>query len=382
MKNKWIWLAACVAAIGAYLFDNNSATLTALICVIFLPLLGMLPLLFKPRLKMELTVPASAEKDQMVQCRLKISNERIVPVLGLDIIASCFNVRTGHTEENKVRIALLPKQTKLLEFDLSSPHSGLLWVSMNAESCSDLFNLHRKSISCFVKQQMTAMPTMFQPNISMGDQSMPISDSEVYSTEKPGNDPGEIFGIREYVPGDAIRQIHWKLSEKCDKTMIREFGLQIANDVLVLLETSGEATPDEVDSITEIFASLCKVFSDEGVLFQTGWRDSETNTLIMKMVSSPSDFPDVLSQLMRLPHGNEGSIAECFNTQIGKCKFSHVVIVSSQIPAGIEDMYNDNRISILMPIRDGVNDGLQSNGAHVMQFSRESYTAEFSALEV
>ena len=382
MKNKWIWIVACAAAVGAYFFDNNSATLTALVCVIILPLIGMLPLLFKPRLNMELTIPVSAEKEQMVQCKLKISNNHIVPVLGLDILASCYNLRTGYTEKNKVRVSLLPKQTKLLEFNLSSSHCGLLWVTMSAESCGDLFNLHRKKTSLTVTKEMTIQPTLFQPQISMGEQSMPISDSEVYSTEKPGSDPGEIFGIREYVPGDAIRQIHWKLSEKCDKTMIREFGLQIANDVLVLLETAGATSPDETDSVTEVFASLCKVLSDEGTLFQVAWRDSESDALIMQMISSPLDFPDLMAQLMCLPPKNDGSVVERFTAQIGKCKFSHVVIVGGQIPEGIDYMYNDNRISVLMPQRDGISNGLQPNGTYIMQFSRQSYTAELSALEV
>ncbi len=382
MKNKWIWIVACVAAVGAYFFDNNPATLTALVCVIILPLIGMLPLLFKPRLKMELTIPASAEKEQMVQCKLIISNNRIVPVLGLDILASCYNLRTGYTEENRVRVSLLPKQTKLLEFNLSSSHCGLLWVTMNAESCGDLFNLHRKKVSISVTEETTILPTLFQPQISMGEQSMPISDSEVYSTEKPGSDPGEIFGIREYIPGDAIRQIHWKLSEKCDKTMIREFGLQIANDVLILLETAGATSPDETDSITEVFASVCKALSDDGILFQVAWRDSESDALIMQMISSPSDFPSLLSQLMCLPPKNDGSVAERFWAQVGKCKFSHVVIVGGQVPGGVQELYNDNRISVLLPQRDNLSDGLQPDGTYIMQFSRQSYTAELSALEV
>ena len=382
MKNKWIWLAACAAAAGAYLFDNNSATLTAFICVVLLPLLGMLPLLFKPRLKIELSIPASVAKEQMVKCTLRIKNERIFPVLGIDILASCYNVRTAHNEENKTRISLLSKQSKQLEFDLRTPHCGLLLITMSADSCGDLFNLHRKKLSLSVTKEMTALPTLFSPDISMGDQAMPMSDSEVYSTEKPGSDPGEIFGIREYIPGDAIRQIHWKLSEKCDKTMIREFGLQIANDVLLLLETSGAESPDETDCITEIYASLCKTFSDEGVLFQTAWRDNESDSLIMQMISSPSDFPSVLSQLLCLPPKNEGSVAERFWAQEGKCKFSHVVIVGGRIPSGLNELYNDNRITVLMPRRDDVRDGVQPGGIYVMQFDKETYMAEFSALEV
>ena len=382
MKSKWIWLAACIAAAGAYLFKNNPGTLTVLICVVFLPIIGMLPLLFKPKLQMELKVCPSAEKNQAVRCKLKISNKRIIPVLGLDVLAQCRNVRTGQRQENDYRISLLPKQTKCLEFSLKSPCCGLLRLAMLADGYGDLFGLLRRKYSLVVKKDLTVFPTMFEPQIHFSEQAISIPDSDLYSTEKPGNDPGEIFAIREYIPGDAIRQIHWKLSEKCDKTMIREFGLQVMNDMLVLLETVDADTPEEIDSTTEVFASLCQTLSDTGVFFRAGWRAAKTDALFMQMVSSPSDFPGLLSRLMRLPPKAEGSVAERFMQEFDRCDFSHVIIVCNKIPAGVQELYNDNRISVLMPRRDGISDGLQADGTYIWQFDRDSYMADLSALEV
>ena len=59
MKSKWIWLVASVAAACAYLFKNNAGTLTAFLCVVILPLLGMLPLLFAPKLQVALNAASS-----------------------------------------------------------------------------------------------------------------------------------------------------------------------------------------------------------------------------------------------------------------------------------------------------------------------------------
>ena len=382
MKSKWIWLAASVAASCAYLFENNPGTLTVLICVSVLPVIGMLPLLFTPKLQMEFSMCPSAEKDQTVQCKLEISNKRIIPVLGLDVLARCRNVRTGYRQERRIRVSLLPKQTKSVEFALGSPYCGLVRVSLQAESCGDLFGLQRKKTSYAIKKDLTVLPTLFDTQIRFGEQAMALPDSDIYSTEKPGSDPGEIFGIREYIPGDSIRQIHWKLSEKCDKTMVREFGLQVVNDMLVLLETTDAGSPAETDAITEVFASVCQSLANNGVLFQAGWRTSKSDVLRTQMISSPGEFSDLLSRVLRLPPKKDGSVAERFAEQFRQCNFSHVVIVCSRIPAGVQELYNDNRISILMPRRDGVSDGLQSDGTYILQFDTKSYMAELSALEV
>ena len=382
MKSKWIWLAACVAAASAYLFKNNAGTLTAFICVVVLPLLGMLPLLFAPKLQVELNISASAEKDQAVKCKVKISNKRSVPVFGVDMLAQCRNLRTGQEEQMKYRFSLAPKGTKCMEFSLCSGQCGLLQLSVQLNSCRDLFGMQRKKLSCEAKHDLMVLPVLFQTHLAFSEQAKEVPDSEIYSTEKPGNDPGEIFAIREYMPGDSIRKIHWKLSEKCDKTMVRDFGLQIINDVLVLLETAGAASPEETDMITEVYASVCQELANNGVVFQTGWRDPDSDTLLLQMISSPAEFPDLLSELMCVPPRSDGSVAERFAQQIGQCDFSHLIIVGAQIPAGVQDLVTDNRISILTPRREGVSGGLQPDGTYVVQFGADSYMAELSALEV
>lgn len=382
MKSKWIWLVACVAAAGTYLFENNPGTLTVLICVVVLPTIGMLPLLFAPKLQMELDISTSAEKDQPVQCKLRISNQRRIPVLGLDVTARCRNWRTGSAQEQKASVSLMPKQEKCLEFSLHSPYCGLLRITMQAESCGDLFGLQRRKVACSVKKDLTVLPTLFEPQIRFSEQALVIPDSDIYSSEKPGSDPGEIFDIREYIPGDAIRQIHWKLSQKCDKTMIREFGLQVVNDMLVLLETADADSPEETDAITEVFASLCQTLANTGILFQAGWRETKTDALRLQTVSTPGEFPDLLSRLLRLPPKKGGSVAERFTEQFRQCNFSHVVIVGSRIPTGVQNLYNNNRITVLLPRRDGVSDGFQPDGIYILQFDRKTYDADLSALEV
>lgn len=38
---------------------------------------------------------------------------------------------------------------------------------------------------------------------------------------RKGNDPSEIFDIKDYTPGDDLRFVHWKLSGKADHLIMR-----------------------------------------------------------------------------------------------------------------------------------------------------------------
>ena len=40
-------------------------------------------------------------------------------------------------------------------------------------------------------------------------------------SKKKGYDFSEVTGIREYIPGDKLQNIHWKLSAKKDILMVR-----------------------------------------------------------------------------------------------------------------------------------------------------------------
>ena len=136
----------------------------------------------------------------------------------------------------------------------------------------DLFGLARRQKRVAARAEVTVLPALFQPEIVLRDSAAALPDSEVYASDRPGSDPGETFAIREYVPGDALRKIHWKLSEKTDRLMVREFGLPVVNEVLLLLETAGSADAVAANAVTEVFASVSRALLSQGCAHQVGWQ--------------------------------------------------------------------------------------------------------------
>ena len=81
-------------------------------------------------------------------------------------------------------------------------------------------------------------------------------DSDSYSQERPGADLTETFQIREYVPGDSMRQIHWKLSGKFDRLIVRDPALPITRNVLVFWERTG--SPEVSNALTRRRKRWCQ----------------------------------------------------------------------------------------------------------------------------
>lgn len=382
MKHKLLWLAAVLTAGAAWLFENNAGTLTVFACAVLLPVFGMASLLGKPRLSARWELPSMAEKGAAVTGTLVVKNEtaRYLPRLLLEV--QCENLRTGEKEARQIPLSLLPRQEKRLDFSLSSPHCGKTQTRIVRAGVQDLFGLCRKDIALEAAGEVTVVPHLFPVEISLQAHDMAVPDSDTYAAARPGSDPGEIFAIREYIPGDAIRRIHWKLSEKTGKLLTREFGLPVVNEILLLLETGSAVSGEEADAITEVFASICQSLSERGIGHHVGWRDTLTDGLSLQTVSCPDDFPPVLSALLELPPKEGGSVARRFTEEMGHCGYAHVIVVGGQIPEGIGDLYNGNRVSVLLPRRNGMAEGLQPDGTYLLTFEAGSCASGLCALEV
>lgn len=70
----------------------------------------------------------------------------------------------------------------------------------------------------------------------------------VFSTEK-----AEIGNIREYIPGDTLKSIHWKLSSKLQENlMVKEFNTNTSRNVYVLVDFSAPIPPETFEDPEEI----------------------------------------------------------------------------------------------------------------------------------
>ena len=382
MNKRLIWLGAALLSAMLYLFENNAGTRTILVCVLVVPFLGLLPLTGN-EIELKATLNPAMEKGASAKGTLTVTNRSILPKPRLYLTVSCKNIRTGEATRSLLELSLLPKQRKQAAFSFDCPHCGKVEFAVADVHISDLFGLFQRKLTAEANCSFTVLPLLFEPSICLEHSDMAMPDSDTYSATKPGSDPGETFAVREYVPGDAIRKIHWKLSEKTGTTMVREFGLPVVNEAALLLETAGAASADEVDAITEVLASVSAALANKDIQHHIFWRDAKTDELRLFSITGSEDFGLMLEQLLELPpKADEASVVQRFLERFSHCPYSHVVFVGAQIPTGVRDLYNGNRVSILIPRQDGTPEGLQGDGTHVLTFGTDRYAADLCQLEV
>lgn len=65
-------------------------------------------------------------------------------------------------------------------------------------------------------------------------------EAESEESQNKGNDYAEVSDIREYIPGDRLRDIHWKLSAKQDNFMVKERVSVAGSEMVILLKLEEE----------------------------------------------------------------------------------------------------------------------------------------------
>lgn len=381
IKRLLYWFAAILLCGSLYLFENNPGTLTVLVGVLVLPICGSLPLIGKCP-TVTLHMEPAREKGQTVRGQLHLTNPGILAQPRVTVKLVCLNIRTGQQLTESVTVSLLPKQSEAIPFSFVCPHSGKVKVSVESISLGDLFGMFCRNCPSDSSRTMTILPQLFAPAVCLESQDMAMPDSDSYSPTKPGSDPGETFAVREYVPGDAIRKIHWKLSEKTDRMMVREFGLPVVNEVALLLENGGCSEPDVIDAVTEVFASVSAALIEMEVHHKVFWQDSRSGELLELDVGTADDASFVLEQLLELPPRENSGIAESFLQLHPHCPYSHVIVVGSEIPYGIGNLYNGNRVSMVLCGKDAAAEGLQGDGTRVLSFGADTYAQDLSRMEV
>lgn len=120
------------------------------------------------------------------------------------------------------------------------------------------------------------LPNTFSTEVSLQIPYCQQDEEENYAPDRKGNDASEIFQLRDYVPGDPVKQIHWKLSSKLNHILIKEASLPVSRSLLVFWDkNTEEASPDEMDAMAESVSSICQALSQDGVQYTLGWTDGQ-----------------------------------------------------------------------------------------------------------
>ena len=348
VKNRvffFVWIAAVLLL---YTFGNEFGTRVVLYASIVVPtVLIILARVASGRIKLSIRLPDMCECGETIHISNHIIGAGVLPG-DVKIRLLYENLFTGERWEQDTNI---PHQGSVFPF--TSLHCGTLMFTVVQPSATDMFGLKSWKINQHAQNSLPVMPRRLDVHVSTDQGETPAQDSDEYSMQRPGGDPGETFAIREYIPGDPLKSIHWKLSNKTDKLLVREWGLPIVSNILVLMETSLPNTidkiePKHIDMMARIAYSISYEYVLSNTAHQFGWLDTVSLEYKSQEVTSVDKLDALFVDLLT------NTVKQCSTTAIDAYSktsdfFAHsfVVVVGVCIPQDIRHNLIHSKVVVI-----------------------------------
>lgn len=356
-KNRWIWGILLVILSMFLLGSRKSIFLVLLILTVALPLISTLENKMAMRkLQIHLSYDPAGEKGQVVRGRLEVKNDSGFGLPHLQV-RLCRENKLNRTDEEKDWIlSIYPHRSCEEDISFVPADSGVIHTRIVKIQAWDIWGIFGVSLNPTQTAEVLIWPELYEQKIVLDAAEMQNPDAQEYAKEKPGNDPGEMFDIREYQPGDRLSSIHWKLSGKLDQLMVVRPGHPMENSILILFESNLDLLKRQndknqtnenqinkiaaarlqqarVDASISVFASICRGLLDEGICFHVGWMCETSEKPQICEITCEEDFVGMLPKVLASGYfGKENTIFERYLRLTGELAKAHCVCVSHCLP--------------------------------------------------
>ena len=188
---------------------------------------------------------SKVEKLQPVEYEMRIINASPFAYPFIEAIISVPEEDGVRCTEQSMTLSLAPLGSYIVNHSTNFKYRGTYEIGVRCLYISDFLGLFAIRLDVDIYNNVLVFPRKLGMNMKMTTSATDIPNDSakmVFSTEK-----AEVSNIREYIPGDSLKSIHWKLSSKIwdGGLMVKEFNTNTSQSVYMLCDFS-RAIPPEV----------------------------------------------------------------------------------------------------------------------------------------
>ncbi len=250
---------------------------------------------------------------------IQVTNRSRFAGFGVRLTYRWGNVFTQGYQKKQERLWAAPRGGACIKQQLESGYAGRIEVEIEQFVVHDAFHIVEYS-GCGTSDAWT----LAYPMRRTGDEDALSSVVEGFPEEdemkKRGTDYNPDYEVREYIAGDELKNIHWKLTAKREHLMVRERLAAGREKINVLLPLGSDKF--ENDQLMDALCGVCGLLLEKGYPVQLFWQgtDGELRTnycleqgelegVTAEILSfGGSRQPETVKQQMAIAHPGESYI--------------------------------------------------------------------------
>ena len=329
-----LFLGLFLALVLIFAFTCSVWVLCALAAqILFLLVSGILALCQRNKTELRVALPPTATKGGSATGHVQRKCESRFPTGPVGLRLRLTNRLTGETTRLNLR--------DTDSFSFACTHCGEVEILVERAWLRGLVGFLPLAIPTTAHSRMTVLPDTFQPEVRLTIPLAMTLDSEDYAPNRRGSDPTEAYQYREYLPGDSLHSIHWKLSAKQDNLMVREASLPVSRSLLVFWEKRG----NDLDAQAEVYFSLCQALCQQGYAFTMGF-GREGGVTFLEITSIDDLLPAIPAVLRGAPAAEDP--LPHYTAEKGQAGFGRILYFGSQVSPALPQFVGTADTTLLL----------------------------------
>ena len=229
-----VWYA--VLFVGSLLFTQILRSRVSNIFFWFVLLLFPLSLLYTAAARLALkaylyTEHSTVEKMQPCPYEFRIINSSIFAFPFVDALLRLPRYDAVRTSRKTVRLSLPPLATYSVANEVTFRFRGTYEIGVSCFYVYDFFRMIRVRVDIEEYHNVLVLP---RKGVMEDGRALAASDMSNRQTRSPYTfDRLEVLDVRDYRLGDALKDIHWKLSSKTEDLLVRDYSSGASNRTII-----------------------------------------------------------------------------------------------------------------------------------------------------
>lgn len=217
-------------------------------------------------------------------------NRSFIPILSCTVSLALNNFYYPNNISRQICFSIPSFGTEKITLPVTFVLCGCYTAEITKAEVKDMLAFSKGKVKSSPSYQFNVFPT--EENKTVTSVSNELSnDDNIESLKSPTGT--QIDGIREYMQGDLLKNIHWKLSAKADQLLVKEFYDSTEDSIILLAELYKPA----LDSILTAAYTLSSQFIKYGHRVYLCWANSGDEQLIKFSVNSEERLNEGFSRI-------------------------------------------------------------------------------------
>ena len=194
----------------------------------------------------------------------KIKNRCFFPFPRSIMTVCCTNRLSGDVSRFNVSLPVHYLSEQKIMVTVACDNCGILDVKAEHLKLYDYIKLFSWRIRPLSSAHITVTPNIFECD-GFEERMKTADESDVFSKTKSGDDPSEIFELKDYAEGDRLNRIHWNLSSVRNSLITKHYSQGVSSPAAIIPDIDIGKDIKSINASCDIFFSIaCAYLSMHG----------------------------------------------------------------------------------------------------------------------